>query len=446
VSPAPIASDRTPPVAVDLSDGESFRAGFPHDHFAWLRANDPVHWHAPTARTPDGEGFWVVSRHADVMAVLRDPVVFSSDRGRGLRERGGTGIKDERSAGTMLNMTDDPQHHRLRSLVNRGFTPKAVAELEGELRRRTRLLLDAVGHQPFDAVHGFARELPAQAICIVLGIPESDRRDLLDWLDAGIEADSASIVSAEATTRLREYAAGLIADKRARPDGGIMSTIVHARLDDGSHLTDRELTAFFALLFPAGAETTRSAIAGGVLAFVEHPDEYDRLRHDPSLAVTAVEELVRWTTPSVYKRRTASRDVALAGVPIAAGDKVTIWEMSANRDEDVFEEPFRFDIGRRPNPHVGFGFGVHFCLGASLARLEMRIALEELVARFARFEPAGAYSWTPNNRLFGLTHLPVTGRPIGGAADTTTDDTTPDDTTRDDTTRDDTTPDDGGTR
>jgi cytochrome P450 len=415
-----------PPVAVDLSDGASFRHGFPHDHFTWLRANDPVHWHAPTSKTPDGEGFWVVSRHADVMAVLRDPATYSSDRGGGLRERGGTGIKDERSAGTMLNMTDDPQHYRLRSLVNRGFTPKAVAELEDELRRRTRLLLDAVGHEPFDAVHGFARELPAQAICIVLGIPEADRPDLLDWLDAGIEADSASIVSAEATTRLREYSAGLIAEKRAHPDGGIMSTIVHARLDDGTQLTDRELTAFFALLFPAGAETTRSAIAGGILAFAEHPDEYERLRTDPELVPTAVEELVRWTTPSVYKRRTASRDVELAGVPIAAGDKVTIWEMSANRDESVFDRPFRFDVGRRPNPHVGFGFGVHFCLGASLARLEMRIALEELAARFAGFDPAGDHSWTPNNRLFGLKHLPVIGRRIdAGSFDRTPPQTNP---------------------
>lgn len=408
--------DHTPPVAIDLSDGESFRHGFPHEHFVWLRANDPVHWHAPTPKTPDGEGFWVVSRHADVMAVLRDPVTFSSDRGGGLRERGGTGIKDERSAGTMLNMTDDPQHYRLRSLVSRGFIPKAVAELEDELRHRARLLLDAVGHDPFDAVHGFARELPAQAICIVLGIPEADRRDLLDWLDAGIEADSTSIVSADATARIREYAAGLIADKRDRPDGGIMSTIVHARLDDGSQLTDRELTAFFALLFPAGAETTRSAIAGGILAFVEHPDEYERLRLDPDLVPAAVEELVRWTTPSVYKRRTASRDVELAGVAIAAGDKVTIWEMSANRDDAVFDRPFDFDVGRRPNPHVGFGFGIHFCLGASLARLEMRIALEELTARFAGFEPAGDHSWMPNNRLFGLKHLPVIGRRIDSTA------------------------------
>jgi cytochrome P450 len=396
---------------VDLSSGESFRDGFPHERFTWLRARDPVHWHEPTERTPDGEGFWVVSRHADVLMVLRDPITFSSDRAGGLRERGGTGLKDERSAGTMLNMTDDPQHYRLRSLVNRGFTPRAIAELESELRRRTGRLLDAVGDEPFDAVHGFARELPAQAICIVLGIPEDDRRELLDTLDRGIEADSASIVSSDATKVIREYAAGLIADKRAHPDGGIMSTIVHATLDDGSALTDRELTAFFALLFPAGAETTRSAIAGGIKAFIEFPDQYARLRADLGLAATAAEEIVRWTTPSVYKRRTASRDVVLGGRTIRAGDKVTIWEMSANRDERVFTDPFTFDVGRTPNPHVGFGFGIHYCLGASLARLEMRVALEELASRFAGFEPTGPHEWTPNNRLFGLKRLPVRGLP-----------------------------------
>ena len=190
-----------------------------------------------------------------------------------------------------------------------------------------------------------------------------------------------------------------------------MSTIVHARLDDGSRLTDRELTAFFALLFPAGAETTRSAIAGGIKAFIEYPDQYARLRHDPALIGTAVEEIVRWTTPSVYKRRTASCDTEIAGRPIKAGDKVTVWEMSANRDERVFEEPYTFDVGRHPNPHVGFGFGIHFCLGASLARLELRVALEELTRRYLRFEATGADEWMPNNRLFGLKHLPVVGRP-----------------------------------
>ncbi|MDG2261557.1 MAG: cytochrome P450 [Actinomycetota bacterium] len=392
---------------VDLSDGASFSSGFPHEMFTWLRANDPVHWHHPTSRTPDGEGFWVVSRHTDVGSVQRDATAFSSETGNGIRQGGGTGIKDEPQVGVMLNMTDDPRHHRLRSLVNRGFTPRAIGDLEAELLRRANLLLDAVGDDAFDAVHGFARELPSQAICIVLGVPEKDRPPLLDWLDAGIEADGGAIVAPQATRRLREYARGLIADKRRSPDGGIMSTIVHAVGDDGSRLSDRELVAFFALLFPAGAETTRSAIAGAVSAFVDHPEQFVRLREDPSLLNTAAEEIVRWTTPSVYKRRTASTDTEIAGVPVSAGDKVTFWEMSANRDEDVFGNPFEFDVGRNPNPHLGFGWGIHFCLGAALARLELKVALEALIERYEVLLTAGDAEWTPNNRWFGLKRLPV---------------------------------------
>ncbi len=401
-----MSSDAAGATAIDLSDDETFRGGFPHERFAWLRAHDPVHWHAPTERTPDGEGFWVVSRHADMSAVLRDPVTFSSDRG-GIRAKGGTAIKDERTAGTMLNQTDDPQHQRLRTLVNRGFTPRAVAALTGELRRRGNALLDAVGDEPFDFVHAFARELPSQAICLVLGVPETDQPRLVDWLDAGIEADAPSILSPEAMRKIRDYAVELIAVKRAQPDPGIMSTIVHARDEDGSSLTDDELIAFFALLFPAGAETTRSALAGAVHAFAQWPGELDRLCADPALITPAIEEIVRWTTPSIYKRRTASRPVTLAGVGIAAGDKVTCWEMSANRDEAVFEEPFRFDVGRSPNPHLGFGWGAHFCLGASLARLEIRVMLELLITRGVRVERSGDIAWIPNNRLFGLKHLPV---------------------------------------
>lgn len=393
-------------MTVDLSDDETFRGGFPHEHFQWLRDHDPVSWHEPTARTPDGEGFWVVSRHADVATVLRDAATFSSDRG-GLRERGGTAIKDERTAGVMLNQTDDPKHHRLRNLVNRGFTPRAVAALTTELHRRGAALLDAAGDEPFDFVHGFARELPSQAICLVLGVPEADQPALLDWLDAGITDESPSILSADAMRRIRAYAVELIADKRADPDAGIMSTIVHARDADGTGLTDEELIAFFALLFPAGSETTRSALSGAALAFADHPGQLDRLRSDRAVLPAAVEEIVRWSTPSVYKRRTASRHVVLAGVPIAAGDKVTFWEMSANRDDRVFVDPFRFDAARTPNPHLGFGWGAHFCLGASLARLEIMVLLDLLVERVARVERTGPVTWMPNNRLFGLRSLPL---------------------------------------
>ncbi len=215
--------------------------------------------------------------------------------------------------------------------------------------------------------------------------------------------------------RLSAYADQLIERKRRAPADDILSLIVHAESDDGSpRLNNQELRAFFNLLFPAGAETTRSAIAGGLLAMIQNPDQWQRLRHDRTLIKTAVEEIVRWTSPSVYKRRTASRDTELRGQLIRSGQKVTIWEMSANRDAEVFADPFRFDIGREPNDHVGFGLGTHFCLGASLARIEIRIIFEEMVERFDHFELVGDLAWTNNNRLVGLTQLPVKAVARGG--------------------------------
>lgn len=397
------------PVLPDLSDDASFAAGFPQAAFSWLRANDPVHWHAPTAKSPDGDGFWVVSRYADVMTVLRDPQTFSSQTGGG-RHGGGTTMKDERAAGKTLNYTDDPRHRLMRSLVNKGFDGRAIAALEPELRRRADQLIDAMPQgEVFDFVQAFARELPLQAICIVLGVPQEDRTQLCEWIDQGIEAEAQTVVAKEFLYKVRDYALELIEEKRRKPADDILSRIVHARLDDegGRALSDEELANFFILLFPAGAETTRSAIGLGLKTLIEQPDQFARLHADPSLIRSAGEEIVRWTTPSIYKRRTATRDTELAGRSIAEGDKVTIWEMSANRDEAVFADPFRFDIARSPNRHIGYGFGPHICLGAGLARLELKIALERLLARISGFELAGDAPFTPNNRLLGLKRLPL---------------------------------------
>ena len=392
--------------AVDLSYGRSFAHGFPHDFFVWLRRNEPVWWHEPTEHTPGDEGFWVVSRYADVVRIFKDAATFSS-------ELGGTQIFDGKGRGYQLNQTDDPKHRRLRSLVNAGFTPRMIGLLEDDLRRRARAILDAVpAGDAFDFVPAVARELPLQAICSVLGVPLEDRAELGEVVDLAVGSETGAVMGTEELKRLSAYADGLVEEKRRHPADDILSVIVHARLDDGTpQLDNRELRAFFNLLFPAGSETTRSAISGGLLALIDHGDELVRLREDPTLMKTAVEEIVRWTSPSVYKRRTATRDVAMGGRHIAAGQKVTLWEMSANRDEDVFEDPFRFDVGRSPNPHVGFGLGTHFCLGASLARLEIRIIFEELLDRFERFEVTGEPRWTNNNRLVGLTHLPVTAFP-----------------------------------
>jgi cytochrome P450 len=387
---------------VDLSYSGSFSAGFPHEFFTWLRHNEPVWWHEPTEHTPNGIGFWVVSRHPDVVAIFKDAETYSS-------ELGGTQIYDGKGMGYQLNQTDDPKHRRLRALVNKGFTPRMIGRLEDDLRARAVRILDAIPPgETFNFVPMVARELPLQAICAVLGVPQEDRAELGDIVDLAIGAGGGATMSPEHLKRLSAYADALVERKRQNPADDILSIIVHAQLDDGSpQLSNLELRAFFNLLFPAGAETTRSAIAGGMFALIENPEELERLRNNPDLLKTAIEETVRWTSPSVYKRRTTSRDVELRGHLIRRGQKVTVWEMSANRDEEEFPDPFRFDVARDPNNHVGFGLGTHFCLGANLARLEMRVMFEELLARFQRFEVTGPLAWTNNNRLLGLTHLPM---------------------------------------
>jgi cytochrome P450 len=360
-----------------------------------------------------------MSRHEDAMAVILDPVTFSSDKGGG-RTAGGTGLHDEYQAGKFLNWTDDPRHKRLRSLVNKGFTNRAIHELEAELRRRTVALIEALPeNEPFDFVSRFSRDLPLQAICLLLGVPQEDRLQLAEWVDAGVAAPTPEIIAREYAWRLRDYGTRLIADKRKNLTDDIMSTIIRAQLDpeeDGGDsedgpLTDDELLNFFMLLFPAGAETTRSAIGGGLRALMDHPEQLKRLRSAGIAEMrTAIDEILRWTTPSIHKRRTATRDVIFKGHRIQAGDKVTYWEMSANRDAAVFDDPFRFDIARSPNRHIAFGFGVHVCLGASLARMEIRLALSELLGRIETFTPEGPVDWMPSNRLLGIRHMPMSIR------------------------------------
>jgi cytochrome P450 len=395
---------------VDLSNSRSFADGFPHDFFTWLRRNEPVWWHEPTQYTPNAVGFWVVSRYDDVVAVFKDPETYSS-------ELGGTQIYDGKGMGYQLNQTDDPKHRRLRALVNKGFTPRMIGRLEDELRERTRRLLEKVPPgETFNFVPPVARELPLQAICTVLGVPQEDREEIIEIVDLAIGAGDGTVMSPQYLKRLSAYADTVIERKRSNPADDILSVIVHAQLDDGSpQLDNRELRAFFNLLFPAGAETTRGSIAGGLLALIDNPGELERLRNGPQLMRSAIEEMVRWTSPSVYKRRTATRDTELRGRLIRKGQKVTVWEMSANRDESAFEDPFRFDVGRDPNLHVGFGLGTHFCLGANLARLEIKVMFEELLARFERFEVAGPLAWTNNNRLLSLTELPLRAFPHRGA-------------------------------
>ena len=395
---------------VDLTDLDHFAHGFPHEVFARHRTEAPVWWHEPTEHTPDGEGFWSVATYAGVLHVLREPVVYSSETG-GDRPYGGTLIQDLPVAGVVLNMMDDPRHGRIRRLVSKGLTPLTIRRLEDELRRRAGALLDAVPDgEPVDFLVDVAAELPLQMICMLLGVAEDDRHELFAAVEPGFDFRAGNGTEREpAAFDMMEYGRALIAEKRARPTDDMLSIVVHAQLDDDDPpgLTDDELYMFFSLLFTAGSETTRNAIAGGVHALVDHPEQLTVLREHPGSMGTAIEEVLRWTTPSPSKRRTATTSVELGGHAVAPGDKVVVWEGSANHDELAFPDAERFDVTRDPNLHLGFGHGVHFCLGASLARLEMRVMYEELLARFATIERAGDIEWTRSNRHTGIRHLPL---------------------------------------
>jgi cytochrome P450 len=317
-------------------------------------------------------------------------------------------------AGVVLNMMDDPRHARIRRLVSKGLTPAAVRNLEAELRRRMRALLDSAGDE-FDFLVDVAAELPMQAICLLLGIPEADRHLLFEAVehifDIPDESDFLAMTPQRqlALDRMYEYGRALIEEKRAEPRPDMLSAVVQAELPDEEppRLSDEELSAFFSLLFSAGAETTRNAIAGAMLAFLDWPEQLSLLRANDVPTTTAVEEILRWTTPSPSKRRTATAACQLGGPTVEPGQKVVVWEGSANRDEQHFSEPDAFRVGRDPNPHLTFGHGVHFCLGAHLARLELRVALEEALLAFDWYELAGPVEWTRSNRHSGIRHLPL---------------------------------------
>jgi cytochrome P450 len=400
---------------VDLTDLDNFADGFPHELFARHRRLAPVWWHEPTEHTPDGEGFWSVATHAATLEVLHDPTTYSSETG-GERPYGGTLIQDLPIAGQVLNMMDDPRHALIRRLVSSGLTPRMIRRVEDDLRARARRLLDGVADGgPFDFLTDVAAELPMQMICVLLGMPEADRHWLFEAVEPTFDlgtarrSDTAPVGADEARAKMFAYGNELIAAKRADPGDDLLSIVVHATLDDDTapRMSDMELYAFFSLLFSAGAETTRNAIAGGLLALADRPGQYADLRAQPDRLPTAIEEIIRWTTPSPSKRRTATRPTVLRGAEIAPGDKVVVWEGSANRDETVFARADHFDVRRSPNPHVGFGHGLHYCLGANLARLEIRVLFEELLPRFSTVELTEPVEWTRSNRHTGIRHLRV---------------------------------------
>ena len=392
---------------IDFTDLDNFADGFPHSLFEVHRREAPVYWHAATENTPDGEGFRSVATYAETLAVLKDPVTYSSLSG-GSRPYGGTLLQDLAIAGQVLNMMDDPRHSEIRRQVSSGLTPRMITRVVDDLRSRARRLLDSiVAGEAFDFVVEVAAELPMQMICILLGIPESERHWLFEAIEPSFDfggSRKASITRPsieEAGSRMYNYGQELIASKRAAPTDDMLSVVANA------DVSDAEVYLFFNLLFSAGAETTRNSVAGGLLALAEHTDQLAALRSDLGLLPTGIEEMVRWTSPSPSKRRTATKPVSLGGHKISPGDKVLVWEGSANRDAAVFDAADSFDIERKPNPHLGFGQGAHYCLGANLARLELRVLFEELLGRFSSVQVVKPVEWTRSNRHTGIRHLVV---------------------------------------
>jgi cholest-4-en-3-one 26-monooxygenase len=385
---------------IDLTRLNRFGGEFPHEWFRSLRAEAPVWYHPPVEAAPEleGEGFWVVSKHDDLRQVSHDWQTYSA-------QAGGIFVRKDYSGqvGVNLIMTDPPEQTRMRNLINKGFTPRMVRLLEDRMRQHSRRILDHVTERgECEFVFDVAAELPLRVIADILGVPEEDRSQLLALAAHLLEPNLSPEETRAAQLAMYEYARPLCEEKRRNPTDDILSILSSAEIveEDGrSHrLTEFQIEVFFILLTAAGTETTRNATSGGLRALLEHPDQLERLRRDPALLDTAVEEILRWTNPVMYFRRTATRDTELRGQQIREGEKVTLWYPSANRDEEVFEDPFRFDVGRSPNPHVAFGGGgPHFCLGANLARLELRVIFEEILRRLQRIELAGEVTHFPTS-------------------------------------------------
>ncbi|QRE79921.1 cytochrome P450 [Rhodococcus ruber] len=402
---------------IDLKNPDLYTEGVPHDVFAELRRNCPVY----RQDEEDGPGYWAVTRHADVTAVSRDSTTFSSALGTTQIDEFDEETRRKQAA--MLVNLDPPEHTRLRQLVSRGFTPRAVRTLEGHIRDICNRVVDDLVERGRDgAVVDFvpvaAAPLPLEVIAALLGAPGEDVDRLCDWSDRMIGFDDPEFGNTRADGELAAaeiflYANEIAAARRAEPRDDIVSRLVRPD-ENGDTLTEMEFDMFFVLLVVAGNETTRNAAAGGMQAFVDHPEQWRRLQAEPELAAGAVEEILRWVTPVIGFRRTPTCPATIGGQPVEAGDKVVVYYPSANRDEDVFEDPHVFDIGRTHNPHVAFGgTGVHFCLGAHLARLELRILFETLARRIERVEPAGPVRRLRSNFVNGIKSMPVRVYPKG---------------------------------
>ncbi len=393
--------------AVTLIDQDHYAAfGPPHAEFQRLRAEAPVSWH----EMPDGQQFWAITRYDDLFSVSLDQKTFSSSR-RGAIFRQWSPEEYEPQKQMLINM-DPPPHTNYRRLVSLGFSSRMIRRLEGHVRSISAELIDQVAQAgACDFVEAISAELPLRVIVELVGVPLADRHRVLRWSNEMLGYDDPEYQLDPATPQIAAaelfmYANELAADRLANPRDDLASELMHAEVD-GHRLTPEEFNSFFLLLLVAGNETTRNLVSGGLLALIEHPDERARLQGHPALLPTAVEEMLRWVTPVNIFQRTATRDVELRGQQIREGQRVVLFYASANRDEAVFPDAQRFDVGRTPNEHLAFGIGPHFCLGANLARLEIRIMFEELLRRLPDIELAGSVERLRSNFINGIKRMPV---------------------------------------
>lgn len=389
-----------PPPEIDLVDPELYSHGDPFAVWRWLRVNDPVRWHQPTAHLP---GFWVLTTYQDVRAVYRDPVTFSSARGILLRpEKHGT----DPGGGRTLALTDPPRHRQLRALVDRWFAVRSVRLLEVAMADVARSVIDAALERGrCDFVADIAARIPLFVICNVMGIPASDWEHIFALTNQAFGAAEA-LDRRIAHLEILRYFEELRLVKEKDPGDDLVSMLAAAAID-GQRLTPDEIFLNCDNLLVGGTENTRIAAAGGMLAFLEHPHEWRALADNPSLFPSAMEEVLRWTSSATHIMRTAMRPVTLHGRHVEAGERVTLWNPSANRDEATFVDPDLFNIRRRPNRHLAFGAGEHFCLGGTLARSELRILFNELRVHDIRIELAGEPVRLSSIVVNGLERLPV---------------------------------------
>ncbi|MBW5420799.1 cytochrome P450 [Streptomyces sp. BG9H] len=393
----------------DLSDPQTFLDHELPQMWRQFRQESPVHWHAVEGRQVPG--FWVLSRYDDVMSVYRDNKRFTSERGNVLATllEGG-----DSAAGKMLAVTDGRRHRDLRNLLLKAFAPRVLEPVvDGVRRRADRLVREGVERGDCDFAQDIAEHVPMATIADLLGVPASDRDYLLSLTKQALSAEEAGQSAGEALVARQElllYFADLAEDRREHPTDDVVSVLATSTVD-GEPLTEEEIVFNCYSVIIGGDETSRLSMIGGMRALIEHPEQWQRLSAGDVSVDTAVEEVLRWVSPAMHFGRRALQDVEIGGRTIRAGEVVTLWTTSANYDEEVFDDPGTFDLGRTPNKHVSFGYGPHFCLGAYLGRAEIHAMLTALRTHVSEVVPTGPAKPIHSNFLHGYSSLPVSLRP-----------------------------------